>query len=121
MIKQIIKFGFVGVLCTAIDFICLIIFKEVFNINALIANLLSFAISVLINYSLSMKYVFDSKLDKRYNLIVFVVTSIVGLGINELVIWVLLDYYIVGKLVGTGLSTIFNFISRKLIFERGES
>ena len=65
LIKQIIKFGIVGGLCFVIDYGLLIFLTEVISINYLISSGISFSVSVIVNYILSLKYVFET--DKKNN------------------------------------------------------
>ena len=46
LIIQLIKFGFVGIISTVVDFAVLIILKEIFNINVILAAGISFSVSV---------------------------------------------------------------------------
>ena len=61
LIKQIIKFGVVGGSAFVIDYGLMIFLTEVMNINYLISNGLSFSASVVFNYIMSVKWVFDVK------------------------------------------------------------
>ena len=73
--RKIIRFGIVGGIATIIDFACLYIFKEFLNFNIIIANTLSFIISVTYNYIASVTWVFDVNKDKSNKLqfILFIV------------------------------------------------
>ena len=59
LLIQIFKFGIVGCIATVIDFLCIYIFKEVFNIPVIISNTLSFIVATIYNYIASVKWVFD--------------------------------------------------------------
>ena len=50
---------------------------------------LSFSISVIFNYIASVIWVFDvnKKHSKVRNFILFVIFSVIGLGINQLIMW----------------------------------
>ena len=88
LIIQLIKFGIVGVIATIIDFAVLIFLKEVFKADVLLASALSFAVSVVANYFLSMLFVFKgNKENKVREFITFVLLSIGGLLINQFVMW----------------------------------
>lgn len=120
---QIIKFGIVGVVATIIDFLFLYIFKELLNIPIILSNTLSFTISVLYNYWASLTFVFNINKEKnqKKNFILFITLSIVGLIINNLILWIITDilkiYYIISKLIATIIVMIFNFITRKKFLE----
>ena len=75
LIKQIIKFGIVGVIAFIVDYGTLVILKELFNINLFISTEIAFIISVIVNYILSIKFVFDVK-NKNNNFIPFIILSL---------------------------------------------
>ena len=81
-----IKFGFVGFLCFFIDWGIMVFLTEVFGINPLISSTISFTVSVTVNYILSVTFVFetDKNANKGSQFVIFVLLSIVGLGVNEL-------------------------------------
>ena len=80
LLVQIFKFGIVGVVSTLIDFVFLYLFKDVLHVHLVIANTLSFVISVVYNYWASLTFVFDvnKEKSKRRNFIIFVVCSFIG-------------------------------------------
>ena len=86
LFRQIIKFGIVGVICFFIDYGLLIFLTKVFGVYYLVSAAISFTVSVIVNYKLSMKYVFRGKDDisRRTEFIIFVVLSVIGLGLNEI-------------------------------------
>ena len=54
LIKQIMKFGVVGGSAFVIDYGIMIFLTEVFHINYLISSGISFAVSVIFNYVMSV-------------------------------------------------------------------
>ncbi len=127
LIKQLIKFGFVGGICFVIDYGVMVILTEVAGMEYLLSCGISFTVSVIANYLLSMKFVFERKetLDRRIEFIVFVVMSVIGLGLTELLMWVFVDkaniHYMISKIVVTALVMVYNFITRKLFLEKKKS
>lgn len=123
LLLQIFKFGVVGVIATVIDFIFLYFFKEFCNLSVVFANTLSFCISVLYNYWASLTFVFDvnKEKDQRKNFVIFILCSVVGLLLNDLIVWIITDllkiYYLLSKVVATGIVMVFNFITRKKFLE----
>ncbi len=138
LIKQFIKFGMVGAFCFVVDFSVTMGLKIV-GVHYLLAGFCGFVVSVLFNYFLSFKFVFKRKedLDRRKEFIIFVFLSAIGCGINELVLYVCMEYIygnwtwlrsLAGeniatagsKIVATGVVTIYNFVTRKLFLENKE-
>lgn len=120
---QAFKFGIVGVISTIIDFGLLYIFNELMDIHYLVAAAASFFISLIFNYLCSMKYVFKGKKDanKAKEFVVFLVLSVIGLGINELLLWILHGQFgmtvMLAKLFATAVVMVWNFVTRKIFVE----
>lgn len=124
LFRQIIKFGFVGGTAFLIDAGILFILTEFCGIHYLISGAVSFTVSVIYNYILSIKWVFDAKEgnSKVEELAVFIGLSVIGLGLNQLFMWFFVDllhiYYMLSKIVATAIVMVYNFITRKLFIER---
>lgn len=123
LIKQIFKFGIVGVICFFADFLIMLALTDIFHIHYLISNATSFTLSTVLNYLLSMRFVFKSKenVNKTVEFIVFVVLSIIGLGLNELLMYICVDSLgiikWISKIAVTAIVMVYNFITRKLFLE----
>ena len=121
--KKIIRFIVVGGIATIIDFVYLYIFKEFLNFNVILANTLSFIISVTYNYIASITWVFDVNKNKNKNIqfIIFIIFSVVGLIINNVILYILTDklniYYLISKVIATLIVMVFNFVTRKKFLE----
>lgn len=122
LLYQIVKFSFAGAIASGIDVGLLAFLKEVFDVEVLLASAISFCASVFVNYVLCMKYVFKSKNDNKTNeFIIFVILSIGGLLVNQLVMFVgakcLCFYYLWVKLVAVVFEGTYNYITRKIFLE----
>ncbi len=124
LLLQIFKFLFVGGLAFLIDYISLIICKEVFNLSTLLASAIAFTISVIVNYILSVTWVFevDETKSKKQNFIIFIIFSIIGLILTEIIMYVGSDVlkisYLIVKIVATAIVMVFNFVTRKIFLEK---
>ncbi|MBM6779232.1 GtrA family protein [Collinsella tanakaei] len=123
LIAQIMKFGVVGILATLLDYVVMIVLTEVFGVPPVASSTISFSISVVFNYLASMRYVFSHRegMSRRREFIIFLVLSIIGLGINAALMWVGtelagIDYRIV-KLFATAVVMVWNFVSRKVLLD----
>ena len=122
LINQILKFGVVGGIAFVIDYGILFLLAKVIGLNELISAAISFIISLTFNYFLSTKWVFEAKKQTPKEVIIFVLLSVVGLGINEVLIYLGtkklgIDVMIV-KLFATAIVMVYNFVTRKLIIEK---
>lgn len=123
LLIQIFKFVIVGVMATLIDFILLYVFKEFLHASILVSNTISFIVSTLYNYVASVKWVFDinSNKDPKRNFVIFITFSIIGLFINNSIMWVTTNifaiYYLLSKVLATAIVMAFNFVTRKLFLE----
>ena len=125
LIRQVLRFGVVGVIATLIDYGVLIICTELLGVNYLISSGIGFSVSVIANYLMSVHWVFDVKgngQSQGMQFAVFIVLSIIGLGLTELLMWLGTDvlgiYYLVTKLGSTAIVMVYNFVTRKVLLER---
>lgn len=124
LVVQIFKFIVVGGIATIIDWIIYFILYHFVKITPLIANILSFVVAVTYNYWASCKYVFKVTKDKSQLrlFIEFIVFAVIGLGINELIIFGLYNKAgwnaMIVKILATIIVMIFNFVTRKKFLEK---
>lgn len=124
LIKQIWKFGLVGGISSLTDYAVLVFCVEALKFHYLFSGFLSFTVSVAVSYPLSMRYVFhtQSSLDKRQEFVAFVLLSSFGLVFNEAVLAACTEiagmHYLVAKVLATAVVMIYNFISKKILFEK---
>lgn len=123
LFKQIFKFGIVGGLAFAIDYSIMVLCKEIFKLDVLLAAGLGFTISVIFNYIASVKWVFDVNKNnsKAKQFITFIIFSIIGLILTEIIMYMGTDKmhisYLIVKVAATLIVMVFNFITRKLFLE----
>ena len=127
LVKQIMGFGVVGVVCFLIDYLLMIALTELCHVNYLLSCGISFTVSTVVNYLLSMRYVFRSKesMNKTFEFILFVVMSVIGLGLTELLMMLSVEklglHYTLSKIVVTAIVMVYNFVTRKLFLDSGEA
>lgn len=123
LIGQILKFSVVGGSAFIIDYGILIIMTEVFRVDYLVSSGFSFTVSVVFNYIMSIKWVFnvEKTRNKKQEMLLFFLFSIIGLGINQFIMWIMVDkfgvFYMISKIGATIVVMIYNFITRKLFLE----
>ncbi|MBE6915735.1 MAG: GtrA family protein [Ruminococcaceae bacterium] len=119
---QLFKFAIVGVLAALVDVGVLVALKELLYVDVLYASAISFCVSVTVNYLLSMSFVFKGKeQSKLREFVIFVLLSIGGLCLNQLILWIGVRftslYYLIVKILAMVIVPIYNFITRKLFLE----
>lgn len=117
--KQFGKFAIVGLTSLAVDYALLMFLVEACEADLFFSTTVSFIVSVIINYVLSMRYVFDHRegMSRKREFTIFAILSAVGLGLNDLYMFVGVTMLNIGyqamKLISTFLVTWYNFFSRK--------
>lgn len=133
LLKQFLKFGIVGGINTAIDFA---VIKGLLMLTGItqgfelaVLNAISFSVAVVNSYFMNKHWTFGDKTrtaNESFKFSQFFIVSLIGLGINSGIVagfatfiqpkfgisaqnWVL-----VGKLLATGASLVWNFIGYKL-------
>ena len=126
LIAQFAKFGVVGGIAFLIDYGVMVLLTEVFGVNYLVSATISFIVSVVFNYLASMRYVFTHKEDmsSRREFIIFIVLSVIGLGLNDLCMWFFTGLlgisYLISKIIATAIVMVYNFITRKIFLDAGD-
>ena len=111
---KFIKFCFVGFSGMMVDFGVTSLLKEKIKVNKYVANSCGFVTAASSNYLLNRIWTFESAnrhIATEY--LSFFVIALVGLGINNLIIWLLTDMikinFYLSKIIATVLVTIWNF------------
>lgn len=143
IIHQILKFGVVGGLAFFIDYFLLMFLTAVVGLAPLVSAPISYTVSLVFNYICSMKFVFESRddLSRQKEFLIFLVLSLIGLGINQIVIWFMIEGFpqiwipftnqfsfmndkklqlTIAKLAATFIVMVWNFIGRKVLLEKKE-
>mgnify|MGYP000428306874 CR=1 FL=1 len=145
LFAQIVKFGIVGFISFGIDYVTgLIVLNLVmaltsssyFEMASLVGSVAGFTVSVIANYILSFKFVFERKdLNKKVEFITFVVLSLIGMLLNSFLIWIVVGpiyrgstalqqhigynlIYTIAKVFATAVVMVYNFITRKIFLEQ---
>ena len=94
LFQQMLKFLVVGGSAFFIDYGIMILLTEKFQVYYLLSSGISFSVSVIYNYFLSILWVFDveKKRKKGQEFAVFIILSVIGLGLNQILMWVLVDF-----------------------------
>lgn len=115
-ILKFLKFGVVGGSGVIVDFFFTWLCKEKLKLQKYLANAIGFIIAASTNWILNRNWTFDSQnpeVFREYSQ--FLIVSLVGLGINSFVLWILTDKFrfnfYVSKLGAIAVTTVWNFFA----------
>lgn len=119
-IQKFFKFGIVGLSGVVIDFGITFLLKEIFGVNAYLSNTFGFIIAASSNYYLNRVWTFKSNNPKILDEFArFFIISLIGLGINSLVLWILAGHFQLNfysaKLVAITITTLWNFTANNFV------
>jgi putative flippase GtrA len=121
---QLFRYTIVGGFALIVDFSLLFIFTDIFGIYYLISAALSFIAGTIVNYVLSIVWVFHKRSfkNKSFEFGIFALIGFIGLGFNELIIWFFTEqthfHYLLSKTVSAGVVYLWNFFARKFTLFR---
>jgi putative flippase GtrA len=118
--KDIFKYGFVSVVALAVDVGILYILVEYFKFHYIFAATIAFCFGLAVNYTMGKIFVFkNSKLPPLQEYISYAVIGVIGLILNDLIIYLLVwlqVWYLYAKAVSVTVVFFFNFFGRRRLF-----
>ena len=133
---EVIRFALTGGVCFLVELAVLILLKGKLGIDTLIATPVAFLISVILNYLLCVVWVFRGAKNRGAGAKAgFLITSVIGLGLNELlmllfrlilgedaviltVIGKTVNMYVLNKCLATLIVMIWNYFSKRAVLYR---
>lgn len=118
---QLFRYFWVGGTAFAVDFGLLWLLTGWCGVHYLLSAAIAFAAGLTVNYALSVSWVFSERtLHSRIaEFTAFVSIGIVGLGLNEAILWSMTDFlelhYLISKTVATAAVFFWNFTARKYL------
>ena len=112
---QMFRYLFVGGFAFIVDFFFLYFFSDICGIYYLVSAVFSFIISVLVNYVMSTRWVFnqDNIENKVLEFNLFLIISTIGLGFTEVLLYLFTDvfgiYYLISKVIAAIIVMFWNF------------
>jgi putative flippase GtrA len=116
---QFIRYLCVGGFSFLIDFACLYYLTEHVGWYYLVSATLAFCVGLTTNYLFCLAWVFDFRRmpNRWHEFMVFSAIGLIGLLLNNLLLWLLTEhaglYYLVSKIVATAAILFFNFSLRR--------
>ncbi len=121
---QLFRYTFVGGIAFLFDFGSLYFLTDWMYVHYLASAALAFLVGITVNYLLSVAWVFQVRTMTNVwvEISIFTVIGIVGLGLNEIIIWFFTElvefHYLISKLFSTVSVYLWNFFARKLLLFR---
>lgn len=119
---QFFRYLFVGGFAAVVNIGSLYLFKECMGIYYLLANVIGFLLGLIVNYILSKLLIFteENDVNKVVEFLTYAIIGILGLGLDTLFMWlgtsIIGIYYMLSKIISTGLVFIWNFFARKILY-----
>jgi len=113
---KFLKFGVVGLSGTVIDFFFTWMCKEKLKWNKFLSNSIGFMLAATSNYVLNRIWTFESENpDVGLEYLSFFLVSVIGLGLNNLFLYLLhekgkINFYI-SKAIATAFVPLWNFVA----------
>ena len=121
---QLMRYIVVGSAAFFVDFIALFLLTEYGGVHYLVSAAIGFIIGLAVNYTGSVGWVFSNRSlsNRSAEISLFALIGIIGLGLNELGIWLLTEqfaiHYLISKIVVAMLVFLWNFFGRKYLLFR---
>jgi putative flippase GtrA len=119
LLSKLLKFGIVGCSGMIIDFGATYLCKEILKINKFLSNGIGFILAATSNYFINRIWTFNSQTeDIGIEYAQFMIVSVIGLGINSLVLYLLNEKlkwnFYFSKVIAIAITTIWNFFANLL-------
>lgn len=120
---QLFRYIFVGGTAAVADIGSLYLLTSIAGVHYLTSAAIAFLLGVLINYLLSIAWVFRSTGNLKREISLFIAVGVGGLLLNEVTIWFFVEvcslFYMVAKLISTAMVMFWNFGMRKKFVFKG--
>lgn len=129
VIGQFLRYFVTGGLAFVVDFGFFALALYYFDIHYLVSNLIGLMAGNVVNYLLSIGWVFSSEkrtmeMHRLMEITVFVIISLVGMGLNEFLMYVCVGLLAIQEMiskVGAAIIVLlYNFFARKFILFKKE-
>lgn len=124
LLWQFLRFLVAGMISFSVDYGVFVLLYRVFDVQYVVASTISFSLSLVLNYVLTLKFVFKAREGRNIakEFTTYIGLNIVALGLNQAILLLTVDKMgaspLVGKLIATAVVMVYNFISRKMLIER---
>jgi len=117
ILGQFIRFAGIGGVCTALQYLILVLIVTLLDIHPVTASTAGYILSALLNYWLNRVYTFRSEAAHLHALPRFFAIVLVGLFLNAAVLGFMVSvlnmHYIPGQIIATAVTLFWNFIANR--------
>lgn len=116
---QFFRYACVGGVAFVVDFGLLFILTDKIGLYYLLSATISFVCGLLINYALSIRWVFSKRRlsDTRVEFLIFGIIGVIGIVVNNTIIWCGVEiaglHYLWSKIIAALAVLLWNFIARR--------
>lgn len=127
IVSQFARYLVVGGFAAVIDFASLYSLTEFAGLHYLASAAIAFLLGLAANYLLSRTWVFDQRriANSTMEFVVFAAIGVVGLGLNEAIMWVAQEkvhlHYMIGKAISAAMVLLWNFGARRVLLFSGSA
>jgi len=118
-LKHLFLYGIVGGIATAVEWAIFYVLNSPLHMGYQLATVISYIISTLSNWYAGRLIMFKAQENATKEITQIYLVSIVGLLLNMLIMWVMVDKLFIGefisKVVSTGLVFFWNYFIRRLV------
>jgi putative flippase GtrA len=106
------KYSIVGGICTLLDMLILFTLGYFFQINYLIASIVSFMVGATLNYFLCTFWIFEVRVIKkrRYEFSYYLLITAFVLLVNTVLMWMFTDVFGLHFMLSKSIAVLFTFI-----------
>lgn len=116
---EVFRFLLVGGGCFLLEYGLLFALTEYGGLNPLVSAPIAFTVSLVVNYILCVYVVFHAEQQSKKQMALFALTSIIGLGINQVVMWFFIDiigiWYMFAKVVASAVVIVWNYFTKRYV------
>ena len=117
LLRQFVRFAGVGCMSAIGHYGLLILLVQVAHADAVLASAAGALLGAVINYFLNYHFTFQSSKKHHESIAKFVVVAAVGLGLNALFMWIMVNllglHYLLSQVATTGLVLIWSFLGNR--------
>ncbi len=116
--SNIVKYTFVGGVAAIVDWSIFTVFAYKLGFEYLAVSAIGFIVATLVNYFLSIRFIFQSgiRFQKKAEVASIYLISAIGLLLHQIILYFLVDIILlnmlISKVTATGLIFIWNFVLR---------